>query len=71
MRGSQALAHCRMLKSPSVFQAHDRQALFAGVSPFPPVSRAIPLCVTAAFGLVVFVDELLEFIEFGWSDALK
>mgnify|MGYP001374494475 CR=1 FL=1 len=30
------------------------------------LSRAvIPLCVAAAFGLVVFVDELLEFIEFG------
>jgi hypothetical protein len=27
--------------------------------------------VADAFGLVVFVDELLEFIEFGWSDVLK
>ena len=31
----------------------------------------IPLCVADAFGLVVFVDDLLEFIEFGWSDVLK
>ena len=29
-----------------------------------PVSRAIPLCVAAVFSLFVFVDELLEFIEF-------
>jgi hypothetical protein len=34
-------------------------------------SAAIPLCVADAFGLVVFVDELLEFIEFGWSNVLK
>ena len=29
------------------------------------------LGVAAAFGLFIFVDELLEFIELGWSDILK
>lgn len=27
--------------------------------------------MTAAFGFVVFVNKLLNFIEFGWSDGLK
>ena len=35
------------------------------------LARVISLCVAAAFSLVVFVDKLLEFIEFGWSYALK
>jgi len=29
------------------------------------------LCVTTAFCLFAFVDELLEFIEFSWLDVLK
>lgn len=36
------------------------------------LSRAsIPLRVAAVFGLFKFVDELLEFIKFVWSDILK
>jgi hypothetical protein len=65
MRGSQALAHCRRMTGTLYFRV---SRLFRQ---FRMSRAAIPLCVAAAFGLVVFVDELLEFIEFGWSDALK
>ena len=32
---------------------------------------AIPLCMASVFGFFKLVDELLEFIEFVWSDVLK
>jgi hypothetical protein len=44
------------------------------VSPFPQVSlvsRAIPLCMAAAFGLFKFVDKLFELIKFIRLDVLK
>jgi len=35
------------------------------------VSHTIPLRMAAVFGLFKFVDELLQFVEFVWSDVLK
>ena len=69
---SQALAHKQDAEKVHQYFSRTTSKLYFRVSHLSRQScAAILLCVAAAFGLFVFVDDLLEFIEFAWSDVLK
>jgi len=50
---------------PQTFLDLPSPASLACLAPYPKLGMA------RAFGLFVFIDELFQFIEFGWSDILK
>lgn len=80
IRISQALIHLATRDKRDEREGRDRTFQNLGPQPFldlpSPASLAClaphpTLGMARAFGLFVFIDELFQFIEFGWSDIVK